>query len=189
MCGMRWVLRSLTVALASGILLSGPVRAQEADAEPAPSDAAKPQAAREVEASPSAGTRTRPGLGSLLRPRSTRPYTESAPQREGRGERDRAEWRQAFAEAREQIVTIETRLEEARVQVAEAAGGSAYQYTPLGGTDGQGPSDPEVLKIRAQIKRDKRELEEAERRFRDLQVEASLAGVPADWIESIRPDR
>jgi hypothetical protein len=38
-----------------------------------------------------------------------------------------------------------------------------------------------VLKARAQIQRDRQSLDAAERRLRDLKVEASLAGVPPDW--------
>ncbi len=41
--------------------------------------------------------------------------------------------------------------------------------------------DPEVQKLRAQLRRDRKSLETARRRLRDLQVEASLAGVPDGW--------
>ena len=44
-------------------------------------------------------------------------------------------------------------------------------------------TDPEVLKLRAQLRRDRQSLEASRQRLRDLRVEASLAGVPEDWLE------
>jgi hypothetical protein len=38
-----------------------------------------------------------------------------------------------------------------------------------------------VLKVRAQLRRDRQSLEASRQRLRDLDVEASLAGVPEDW--------
>ena len=155
---------------------AGGVRGEDSAAQ---SDAAASEPPVESPRKPSVG------LDSLLRPRSTRPYQETTTEQVVG--KDRATWKQAFSEARTEIKTIEARIEEARVKVAEVAGAASYQYNPLGGGEGEGPSDPAVLKLRAQLKRDKKELEAAEARFRDLQVEASLAGVPADWIESVDP--
>ena len=50
-------------------------------------------------------------------------------------------------------------------------------------TGGGMPSDPEVLRLRAQLRRDRQSLEAARQRLRDLDVEASLAGVPDDWMQ------
>ena len=117
-------------------------------------------------------------LESLLRPRKGGIPPAKPEAAETRGGRTRAEWAARFDSAREEIAQLETALAETRVKVGEASTGG-YTYSPVGG----GPtSDPEVVKLRAQLRRDKQSLEAAERRLRELEVEASLQSVPEDWV-------
>ncbi len=175
-------MRSTTTSVAlvlSWLLLAAPARCEEA--KDASSDASAPQAetSPETSAATRSGGGARPsiGLDSLLRPRgpARAPVKPAEP-----GGRDREDWENAFSEVRAEIRLLEAQLEEARGEVRERSQG-AYQYSPIGGTSDT-PSDPEILKLRAQLKRDKKALEAAQSRLRELQVEASLSGVPDEWI-------
>ncbi len=111
-------------------------------------------------------------LDRLLKPRTT-PNLQTY-----FGGRGRVAWQAEFAEARSEVAELELRVAEAKIRYREASSGE-WGYNPTGG---QGmPTDPEVLKIRAEIKRDRQSLETARKRLRELEVEASLAGVPDAW--------
>jgi hypothetical protein len=118
-------------------------------------------------------------LDSILRPRST-PTAKIGG--EAVGGRNRTEWADAFAGIRLEIQELDGKLEISRKKLsASAAATGEYQYSPLGG--GQS-TDPETLKLRAQLKRDRESLDAARRRLRDLEVEASLSGVPREWFDA-----
>jgi hypothetical protein len=148
-------------------------RAQAQDPTPArpPSEVRPPSAT----ATPSAAKRPL-GLDSILQPRTVRPAAPT----ETRGGRTRQEWSDAFAGARREIAGLESKVEQSRQKLASGSEGGQYQYSPLGGGT---PTDPETLKSRAQLKRDRESLEAARRRLRDLEVEASLSGVPREWFD------
>ncbi len=142
------------------------------DARAAAPDPAAPDAG-----SPSQQEEPSLGLDSLLRPRSGFDVAAPQPSSELPGGRDREQWTEAFAEARAEVGDLEQRVSEGQEKMREASGGD-WGYTPVGGG---APSDPEMLKLRAQLKRDRQSLETAQARLRDLEVEASLSGVPDSW--------
>lgn len=144
------------------------VAAQETGEPPA----AEPGASGEPEGAPALD------LDRLLRV----PVGASAPS-QMRGGRDRRAWSQAFSEARAEVRDLEARIELAQQTLRETAPEN-WGFTPSGGAM---PTDPEVLKLRAQLKRDRRSLETARQRLRELEVEASLAGVPDEWRVSPEP--
>ena len=111
-------------------------------------------------------------LDRLLKPRTT-------PSLQRRfGGRSRGAWEAEFARARNEVAGLELKVAEAQVRYREASS-AEWGYSPTGG---QGmPTDPEVLRIRAEIKRDRQSLETSRKRLRELGVEASLAGVPEEW--------
>ncbi len=122
------------------------------------------------------GSEVRPAptldLDRLLKPRTT-PGVQIH-----YGGRSRGAWEAKFARARNEVAGLELNLVEAHERYREASTGE-WGHNPTGG---QGmPTDPEVLKIRAEIKRDRQSLETARKRLRELEVEASLAGVPDAW--------
>ncbi len=92
------------------------------------------------------------------------------------GGRDRGAWQDEFVRARAEVADLEGKVENLQSRLREATGGD-WNYAPAGGEI----SDPEVLKLRAQLRRDRQSLEASRQRLRDLQVEASLAGVPEEW--------
>jgi hypothetical protein len=118
-------------------------------------------------------------LDRLLRVPSVAPPAQQ--QLWGRTERG---WQTAFAEARQEVEELETRIEETQTAMREASSGN-MTFSPTGG----GPStDPEVMRLRNSLKRDRRSLETARQRLRDLEVEASLAGVPDAWQRPASPE-
>jgi len=175
----------LSTFVLAWLLLAAPASAEEESQAASDAAGASPSAPVDAEKSGATvaidpgGVSRKPsiGLDSLLRPRgpARAPVKPAQP-----GGRDREQWQQAFSEVRAEIRLLENSLEEARTAVRDRSQG-AYQYSPIGGT-ADTPSDPEILKLRAQLKRDKKALDAAQSRLRELQVEASLSGVPDEWI-------
>ncbi|MGH2900204.1 MAG: hypothetical protein ACRDMZ_16135, partial [Solirubrobacteraceae bacterium] len=77
---------------------------------------------------------------------------------------------------RAEVADLEGKVEAIQNRLRQVTSGD-WNYTPSGGE----ATDPEVLKLRAQLRRDRQSLEASRQRLRDLQVEASLAGVPEEW--------
>jgi hypothetical protein len=154
--------RSL-LASALCIALAGASRA----AEPPP----PPPEAENPEPAPSA----RPGLDldRLLRVPLGGPVAVEQP-----GGRDRGAWQTEFASVRSQIAELERSIAAAQERL-RANSPDDWGFAPPGA--GGAPMDPEVLKLRAELRRDRESLEAARQRLRDLEVEASLAGVPEAW--------
>jgi len=148
------------------VAVSGPARADSKDPDPdAPAPAPPPTA-------PAEGTPKKIGLDVLLNPGAV------APQPTGKyyGGKDQKAWEDEFRRAREEVSDLEGKVEAGTKHLRSAAGGE-WNYSPAGGE----PTDPEVLKLRAQLRRDRQSLETSRQRLRDLDVEASLAGVPEEW--------
>jgi hypothetical protein len=85
-------------------------------------------------------------------------------------------WQEEFRRAREEVSDLEGKVEAGQRHLRSKSDGE-WNYTPAGGE----ATDPEVLKLRAQLRRDRQSLEASRQRLRDLDVEASLAGVPEEW--------
>jgi hypothetical protein len=111
-------------------------------------------------------------LDRLLKPRAPAPSVGEPTY----GGRDRAGWEEQFKKARHEVTDLEGKVDFTQDRLRQAAAGD-WNYSPAGGE----AADPEILKLRAQLRRDRQSLEAARQRLRDLQVEASLAGVPEEW--------
>lgn len=119
-------------------------------------------------------------LERLLRVPSGRPV----PRDDLRGGKGREAWERSFGEARDEVAQLEARIERNKRSLRDSAS-EDWSFTPAGGG---APSDPEVLRLRAELRRDRQSLETARTRLRDLEVEASLAGVPDAWrVPSAKP--
>lgn len=146
------------------IAMTGPSWAQTA---PNPADTADPGPAPQHQP-------TKPlDLDRLLRPPGVPVESNAGP---SYGGRDRGEWQDEFVRARSEVVDLEGKVETLQNRLRQATAGD-WNYSPAGGE----ATDPEVLKLRAQLRRDRQSLEASRQRLRDLQVEASLAGVPDEW--------
>ena len=132
----------------------------------------------EPEAVESAPDATRPllSLDSLLSPR-TGEWEKRATLRGGR---DRDSWRRSFHDARAEVSQLEGQVNEVQAQLREASAGGEWSYSPAGAGEAV---DPEIMKLRAHLRRDRASLDSARSRLRELEVEASLAEVPDHWID------
>jgi len=110
-----------------------------------------------------------------------------------RGSATKAEWRERFDTARKELAAAEKALAKSKAKLADAPGaGSAWQLAApgIGGSDpGAGTRDtPLDYNLSAELRRNREELNRAERRLTELEIEANLAGVPQDWRGSSPPD-
>ena len=99
----------------------------------------------------------------------------------------RAEWLARFAQARQDVETAHASLEATRSQIAEKAGEeSAWRMGApgvgnIGSAGGNSADAPLDYKLTHELRRNREEVERAERQLQDLEVEANLAGVPVEW--------
>lgn len=119
------------------------------------------------------------GLDQLLKLPTTTPVVAEA----RKGGHTRPEWRARFDTAQEDLADHELALRKAREELEELVGEqSNWQMTAPGLPAGSAENTPVSFQLREEIRREEAEVDRAERRLRDLDVEASLAGVPADWL-------
>jgi hypothetical protein len=97
----------------------------------------------------------------------------------------RSEWRARFEEARSELDAARKALDATRGELQDLVGdGDAWKLTAPGGFQKQSSSDDAPLDygLSQELRRRREDLERAERRLSELEVEANLAGVPPDWI-------
>ncbi len=99
----------------------------------------------------------------------------------------RAEWSNRFEEADEEVTAAEADLEESLDTLSELVGKTSNWKVAAPGLPA-GPSDnsPVDYGLKQEIKRKRENVVLAERKRRDLIVEANLAGVPEDWYKPAR---
>jgi len=109
-----------------------------------------------------------------------------------RGQSTKAEWRARFQEAREELVAARAALAKSQEKLTEVAGGSsAWKMSApgLGGIDpGVNTDTPLDYSLSTEMRRNREEVERAERRLTELEIEANLAAVPEDWRGLEVPD-
>ncbi len=138
---------------------------------------AGPASADEHERPARSGSRDAPDLDldRLLRPPMPGPVTLETP-----GGRDRETWRTRFVEVREEIAKLEEHIARTQAEIRTVSPDN-WGFSPAGGG---APVDPEVLRLRAELRRDRKSLDAARARLRHLEIEAALAGVPDAWREA-----
>jgi hypothetical protein len=99
------------------------------------------------------------------------------------GGKDRPTWQAEFATARREVDELEQRIADTQRELRETAPDD-WAFAPTGGG---APTDPGIMKLRATLRRDRQSLEAARERLRELDVEASLAGVPVSWRQPDEP--
>jgi hypothetical protein len=103
---------------------------------------------------------------------------------ERRGGASRSEWRARYHEAQESLDVAKTGLAEAQEELSQTASQSdAWSVAPPGLPAEASSSAQDATRLREQVKRQRAEVERAERHLRELDIEANLAGVPPDWRE------
>lgn len=98
-----------------------------------------------------------------------------------RGGLSRGEWRSRFTEVQDALASERKALSEAEGRLDEAAGSASnWQMAPVPGMQ-PSPDAPLDYQLRVAIRRHKSEIERLERKLKQLEIEANLAGVPAEW--------
>ncbi|HXV36376.1 MAG TPA: hypothetical protein VEC18_04485 [Myxococcota bacterium] len=94
----------------------------------------------------------------------------------------RAEWSSRFAAARAELDAAQAGLDESLKRLSELAGESSnWKVAAPGGQANATDNSPIDYGLKQEIRRKREELARAERKYRDLTVEANLAGVPEHW--------
>jgi len=118
-----------------------------------------------------------PGLDKLLKLPDSVEYSTDT-----RGGTSRAEWRQRFHDARTAVDAADRALAASQSKLATAAGEkSEWQFSPPGMPSQPSEDSSSNFQLREQVRRQRGELDRARARLRELDVQANLAGVPADW--------
>jgi len=98
-----------------------------------------------------------------------------------RGGLSRGEWRTRFVEIQDALETEHKGLLEAEARLDETAGSASnWQMAPVPGMQ-PSPDAPLDYQLRVSIRRHKSEIERLERKLKQLEIEANLAGVPPEW--------
>ena len=100
---------------------------------------------------------------------------------ERRGGLSRGEWRARFSEVQDALAKERQELAEAETKLDETAGSASnWQVAPVPGLQ-PSPDAPLDYQLRVSIRRHKSEIERLERKLKQLEIEANLAGVPPEW--------
>jgi hypothetical protein len=91
------------------------------------------------------------------------------------------QWQGRFDRVLVDFYTANRALTRAQAELEEMAveGGSWSMAAP--GTKASSENAPMSFKLRQEMRRQREAVERSEKRLRELQVQADLAGVPADW--------
>jgi hypothetical protein len=98
-----------------------------------------------------------------------------------RGGLTRGEWRTRFLEVRKSLDAEKEALVASQAKLDDVAGSASnWQVAPVPGLE-PSPDAPLDYQLRVEIRRHKSEIQRLERKLRELEIEANLAGVPEEW--------
>lgn len=153
----------LALALAAGV----PAGAE--DAAPTPTPTSAPTEGKPATDQPA-------GLDRLLTLPDGQSYGVDR-----KGGLSRGEWRTRFVEIQDALAREHKALSDAEGRLDEAAGNSSnWQMAPVPGMQ-PSPDAPLDYQLRVEIRRHKSEIDRLERKLKQLEIEANLAGVPPEW--------
>jgi hypothetical protein len=107
-----------------------------------------------------------------------------------RGGLTRAEWSSRFAAAKAEVEVAQTDLDGSLAKLSEMAGKAGNWKVGAPGVQVD-PNDnsPVNYGLKQEIRRKREDVVRAERKVRDLIVEANLAGVPENWYKTPEPSK
>ena len=169
----RWLSKGLGAFCAGGLLAWAALAGQASAEEPA-SGSAETTAAAPTGPAPAESGDVR--LDQLLTLPASRTYSV-----ERKGGLTRGEWRTRYAEARADLQKERDALAATEAKL-EGVGGGQWKVNPIPGADTtDSPDAPIDFQLRSSLRRHREEVERIERKLRQLDIEANLAGVPSDW--------
>ena len=101
---------------------------------------------------------------------------------------DRKRWEERFAAVRGEVDGARTQLAKAQADLEALAHKTENWQMAAPGAQPTAENSPVSYKLRQDIRQYREDVGRAERRLRELEVEASLAGVPAEWREPTHVD-
>ncbi len=102
-----------------------------------------------------------------------------------RGGQTRGEWNGRSAEAEAEVETAQADLDESLERLSELVGKTSnWKVGAPGVQAGASDNSPVNYGLRQEIKQNREDVVRAERKLRELSVEANLAGVPEDWYKA-----
>jgi hypothetical protein len=116
------------------------------------------------------------------------PSDTSAPAPSETGALDRKRWEERFAAVRGDLDGARAELAKSQSQLEAMASKTENWQMAAPGAQPTAENSPVSYKLRQDIRRQREEVGRAERRLRELEVEASLAGVPAEWRGPVHED-
>ncbi|HME69586.1 MAG TPA: hypothetical protein VKM54_06925 [Myxococcota bacterium] len=102
---------------------------------------------------------------------------------EKKGGATKTEWRARFQQARDEIQKARAGLEKAEKALETGAEKSPWSVAPPGVQATTQNESTANFSLTQEVKHQREEVKRTEKHLRDLEVEANLAGVPADWRE------
>ncbi len=105
-----------------------------------------------------------------------------------RGGLTRAEWSSRFAEADADVEAAKADLDESLDRLSKLVGKTSnWKVAVPGGQAALDDNSPVNYGLKQEIRRKREDVVRAERKVRDLIVEANLAGVPENWYKTPEP--
>ncbi len=101
---------------------------------------------------------------------------------------DRKRWEERFTAVRTDLDGAREQLAKSQAELEAMARKTESWQMAAPGAKANSENSPVSYKLRQDIRRYREEVGRAERRLRELEVEASLAGVPADWQQPAHTD-
>jgi hypothetical protein len=172
---LRWLRVLEGVGIAGLIVLTGRASAAGDEMAPAPAPAAQP--------APAADPAPPVAYDALFRLPSN-----DTPRPAGGAPLDRKRWEDRFASVRGELDGARTSLAKAQAELEGMAHKTENWQMAAPGAQPTAENSPVSYKLRQEIRQYREDVGRAERRLRELEVEASLAGVPAEWREPTHVD-
>jgi hypothetical protein len=101
---------------------------------------------------------------------------------------DRKRWEERFATVRGELDGARGQLARAQTELEALAHKSESWQMAAPGAQPTAENSPVSYKLRQEIRQYREDVGRAERRLRELEVEASLAGVPVEWRQPTKVD-
>ncbi len=101
---------------------------------------------------------------------------------------DRKRWEERFTAVRGDLDGTRAQLAKAQTDLESLAHKTDSWQMAAPGAQPTAENSPVSYKLRQDIRKYREEVGLAERRLRELEVEASLAGVPAEWRQPVHAD-
>jgi hypothetical protein len=94
---------------------------------------------------------------------------------------ERMRWEERFRDVRDELDTARSRLAQSQRELGELAAQSDAWQVAAPGAQNTPENSPISYKLRQEIRERREDVDRAERRLRELEIEAGLAGIPPDW--------